>query len=227
MANSCISCKATTDLMHIPGAYANPGYWRCKKDCSFKDTLVVSCCFAPGNPGYYAKYADRLEASLDKFHPDLHRFVWRNTWPKDSPPHKSLHYGFKFYALREAFNRGYRKAIWLDAGTELLAPMDPVFKMLDDRGYALLTGPDVLGEWISDAALAHLGSTRERAMELKLAGGCLIGLDIHNSKAVQFFSAYEKLAKETTLFMAHHTERSVENGVMRSVLVLRTVTTGG
>lgn len=185
-------------------------------------TCIVSCCYAPPDTGrgeYYKKYADRLEASLDKFHPGLPRKIWRDNWPTGSPPHKSLHYAFKYYAMQWARDQGYRRVVWLDAGTELLAPMNPVFQSMDDKGYALLIGPDVLGEWISDGALAHLGSTRERAMELKLAGGCLIGIDFHNSKATLFFSGYEKLTKETRHFMCYHTEQSVKDGVMRSVLL--------
>ena len=26
--------------------------------------VIVSCCYSEGRPGYYEKYADRLEASL-------------------------------------------------------------------------------------------------------------------------------------------------------------------
>lgn len=182
-------------------------------------TCIVSCCYSEGRPDYYKKYADRLEASLEKFHPLTDRMIWRDSWPPGSPSHSQLHYGFKFYALKWAFDKGYRRAIWLDAGTELLAPMDPVEDKLKRDGYALLTGPDVLGEWISDGALAYLGATRERAMQLKLAGGCLIGLDWANEVAQRFLKRYATLAKETRHFMCYHTEQSVKDGVMRSVLV--------
>ena len=184
-----------------------------------KNTCVVSCCYSTGDPVRYAKYADRLEASLDKFHPDLPRKVWRDSWPPGSPTHGKLHYAFKFYAIKAAFQQDYERVIWLDAGTELLAPMDPVFKMLDEKGYALLTGPDVLGEWISDGALEYLGATRERAMQLKLAGGCLIGINRESQVARNFFNKYEYLAETTRHFMCYHTEQSVKDGVMRSVLV--------
>ena len=184
-----------------------------------KEACVVSCCYSEGRPDYYKKFADRLEASLDKFHPDLSRIIWRDSWPPGSPSHSQLHYGFKFYAMQHAFTRGYSQVIWLDAGTELLAPMHPVLDRLNQNGHALLTGPDVLGEWISDGALAYLGATREQAMGLKLAGGCLIGLDLDFVKAAVFFNHYARLAKETRHFMCYHTEQSVKDGVMRSVLV--------
>jgi hypothetical protein len=182
-------------------------------------TCIVSCCYSEGRPDYYAKYADRLEASLERFHPGTERKIWRDGWPPGSPSHSKLHYGFKFYALLWAIEQGYRRVIWLDAGTELLAPMDPVEDKLKRDGYALLTGPDVLGEWISDGALADLKSSRERAMELKLAGGCLIGLDVSSTIAMIFFAKYRWLAQKTRHFMCYHTEQSIKDGVMRSVLV--------
>jgi hypothetical protein len=182
-------------------------------------TCIVSCCHSEGRRGYYDQYADRLEASLDQHAVGIDRFIWRDTWPTGSKSHKHAHYAFKWHAIENAFAKGYRYAIWLDAGTQLLAPIRPLMDKLELDGYALLRGGDVLGEWISDAALDHFGFTREQAMGMKLAGGCLVGIDRENPTAMKFYEKWGELARDGKLFMCHHTEQSVKDRVMRSVLV--------
>ena len=181
--------------------------------------VIVSCCYSEGRPGYYEKYADRLEASLDRHALGIDRIIWRNGWPPGSPSHSKVHYAFKYWAMLDAFKKGYQYAIWLDAGTELIAPIKPLTDKVEHDGHVLLSGGDPLGKWISDAALARFEVSRDKAMTMKLAGGCLVGLDLRFGHSNFFFSEWGQLAREGKLFMCHHTEQSLQDGgIMRSIL---------
>lgn len=182
------------------------------------DTCIVSCCYSEGQRGYYDKYADRLEASLDKYAPGVDRFIWRDSWPTGSMSHGSHNYAFKYFAVADALKKGYRRALWLDAGCEARCSIEPLLKEFNETGYALLLGWDVLGEWVSDEALESFGVTREKSMELKLCGGCYIGIDSENELGMKFFKLWEHLAKNTQLFRGFHTEESKDT--MRSILVM-------
>lgn len=180
--------------------------------------VIVSCCYSEARGKYYAKYADRLEESLDKFSPGVPRIIWRESWPPESPSHNKLHYAFKYYAVADAVRRGFQHVMWLDAGSCALAPIDPLWERIAHNGYALLSGDDCLAAWISDQALAHFGVTRDYAAGLKLAGGCLVGLDVEHPLGKHFLQWWGELARTTSLFMGHHTEQENQNGVMRSIL---------
>lgn len=183
-----------------------------------KDLVIVSCCYSEARPEYYARYADRLETSLAKWAPGIDVKMFRDGWPPGSPPHGEMHYGFKFYAMKHCFERGYRRAIWMDAGTEMTGPIDPIIRHLDEHGTALIRGWDLLGEWISDEALAYHKIGREEVMKMKLAGGCLIGIDLDKPLGARFWEEYGALTGKRNLFMCFHSENSAQDGIMKSVL---------
>lgn len=176
---------------------------------------VVSCCYAPQNQSYYASFADRLVESLKRFCGD-DWFIWRDEWPPDSPAHQTLHYAFKWYAVEHARQQGYSRVIWLDAGTELIAPIAPLWDLVEREGVGLMCGDDPLGKWINDACLVHYGYTREQAMGLSLCGGAFVGVDFDNPKGREFFAAWEHMVKRTNFLMCSLTRGKVD-GVLRSV----------
>lgn len=184
-----------------------------------RDRVIVSCCYSPHNFGYYNSYADRLERSLDTFGPDADRIIWRKEWPTGSPPHEAFPYGFKYYAVRDAFQKGYRYVMWLDAGTEAIAPIEPLWDRIKLLGYILLHGTDSLSKWISDYALEKFGYSRGQAKALKLAGGCLIGLDAQNSTAKGFYDRWLGIVQDRKLLMGANRKPREMSGVMRSLML--------
>lgn len=185
-----------------------------------RDRCIVSCSYAPQNFNYYSSYMDRLEHSLDEFGKDSDRIVWRNEWPPGSPPHQVTNYAFKYYAVKDAFAKGYRYVMWLDAGTQAIAPIEPLWERVYRLGYILLSGCDPLGKWISDEALKHFGVDREKTWTMALLGGCLIGLDRENETAMKFYAEWGEIVRRRPLMMgANRKARDVGNGVMRSLMI--------
>lgn len=181
---------------------------------------VVSCCHSENadRVGYYGKYADRLERSLDKFAVGSARRIWRNRWPVGSPSHSAHNYAFKAYAVRMALRAGFDSVMWLDAGCELIADIKPLWDEIDARGYGILSAWDTLGEWVSDEALERYKVSRDEAMNLKLGGGCYVGVSRDSEAGMKFFDEWFYLASRTTLFRGYHSDGSGSTA-MRSLIL--------
>jgi hypothetical protein len=184
-----------------------------------RNRAIVSCCFSPHDHGRYATYADRLERSLDEFGPDADRVIWRKDWPTGSPTHQESNYAFKYYAVKDAFDKGYRYVLWLDAGVQAVAPIAPIWERAVSSGYALLRGGDPLWKWISDYALEHFGYRRDDIRGLGLFGGCMIGLDRESAVAMEFFRRWGEIVKDKRLMMGAHRIQSNVGNTMRSILL--------
>ena len=184
-----------------------------------RDRAIVSCCYSPHDHGRYATYADRLERSLDEFGPDADRIIWRKEWPSGSPPHSEVNYAFKYHAVNDAFSKGYRYVMWLDAGTQAIAPIEGLWERVHKLGYSLLRGGDPLWKWISDYALEKFGYKRPEILGLALFGGCMIGLDRESKVAMEFFRQWGEIVKDKRLMMGAHRLQTNAAGVMRSILL--------
>lgn len=162
----------------------------------------------------YVPYMARLERSVERhgFNGDLVK--WVDIYPPGSPTHQDMHYAFKVYAVLDAFERGYETVLWLDTSSYLTNPPEPLFDLIEAKGYYLSHGTDPLGYWISDKALSEFGYSRDQAMEMKLLAGCIFGLSKKSPVAMEFLREWHRLAK-TGLFTAVH--NCVNPGVMRSI----------
>jgi hypothetical protein len=184
-----------------------------------KDRAIVTCCYSVNNREYYTSYFERLKTSLDIHSKNASLIAWTTEWPTGSPPHQSMPYAFKYYAVKDAFERGFQKVLWLDAGTQAVSSIEPLWDRVDSHGYALLRGADNLGKWISDYALAKYGYTRLQAKEMTLAGGCLVGLDQKSKIAMEFFEKWEEIARDRKLLMGANRRPREHGGVMRSLML--------
>lgn len=179
---------------------------------------IVSCCYAGSNDrrGYYGQYADRLERSLDAHGGGAARRIWRDSWPTGSPSHADHNYAFKVYAVQAALKEGFERVMWLDSGTELIADIGPLWDHIDDHGVGILSAWDTLGEWVSDEVLEHYRVSRDEAMNLKLGGGCYVGVAADSNAGMKFFSEWLRLAATTRFFRGYHSEGS---SAMRSLVL--------
>lgn len=180
---------------------------------------IVSCCYSETNREYYASYWQRLETSLQQYAPNCAHICWRNEWPPGSPAHLPMPYAFKYYAVKDALQKGYTQVMWLDAGTQAIAPIQPLWDRIASHGYVLLGGCDELSKWISDYALEKFGYTRDQAKGMKLAGGCLVGIDSTSPKAMEFFDEWGKLVRDRKLLMGANRKARECGGVMRSLML--------
>lgn len=120
---------------------------------------------------------------------------YETSWPPQSPSHLQVHYGFKIYAVKEALKQGYTSVLWLDVSAYAVAPLEPLWKEIEREGHYLAGAPEItpsssvdrLGSWTSDHTLAHFGVSRDDAMFIPLLSGTCFGLDLTNSRTMDFY----------------------------------------
>jgi hypothetical protein len=135
----------------------------------------------------YAALQERLLGSLRRVGYAGGLLTWTGTFPPGSPPHREVPYAFKAHALGHAFREGYTSVLWLDAPSLALGPLDPLFEQIEREGHALVSGDEWLGNWASDECLSQYGLSRDRAMEVPLIFGSLIGLDLRKARSRDWF----------------------------------------
>jgi hypothetical protein len=138
--------------------------------------------------GQYPRYQERLLKSLNLVGYDGPLFKWTNTWPPGSPSHHAVPYGFKSFAIEHAIRNGHTTLLWVDSAVYAIRPLDLIFERIEKEGHFIVIGGDRLGNYTSDAILNRFDVSRERAMELQLVGGTVIGLDMTNPVTAEFFS---------------------------------------
>lgn len=140
----------------------------------------------------YGKHLIRLERSLDRVGFRGARVLWRpGEWPAGCPRHERVPWSFKPFCLAEARKRGHSAALWLDANTIVLRPLDSVFEQIERVGYVLFrNGNYRVGEWASDDALEVLGLTREEALALPEVNAAVVGMHFSQRVARLFLESW-------------------------------------
>jgi hypothetical protein len=118
-----------------------------------------------------------------------------------APSHRKVPYAFKLYAIKAARERGYKRILWVDAS--MWAIKDPwhVFERIVSHGYLIIEAAQWLGNWSTDASLAHWGLTRDEAMTIPMWSGGFVGLDFTNAVACEFFQKWWDLAHDGVSFI--------------------------
>jgi hypothetical protein len=153
----------------------------------------MSCIVAVGIGERYVPYMDRLESTFRAHGYGGQILTWRKRWPPDSPEHGKLHYAFKYYAVKYARDTGHSTILYLDSTCYAITNVDRVFDAIERDGYYLCVGVDILGQWISDKALAKYGVTRDEAMGMKLPAGAIIGVKTTHPAGAAFMEAWHDI----------------------------------
>jgi len=122
--------------------------------------------------------------------------------------HKKTPYAFKFHVLREAQNRGYEIALWVDASFWAIKEVDTLFKTIEEHGFVVQDSGYPLGQWISDDCLKRMDLDKEESFKLPLFAGGLMGINF--SKVSKFFEEFYQLAKDGRCFQGAWRNRHKE-----------------
>ena len=147
-------------------------------------------CIVSVATGAYVPRQERLMESLRSAGYRDAVIRWTNELPPGSPSHEDVPYGFKVFAIQEAFRRGHTSILWLDSPSLATAPLDGLFERIEREGHLLLAGNEFLGNWASDDCLRAFGLLRDRAMNLKLMNGTFIGVDLRNARTLDWFQQW-------------------------------------
>lgn len=187
---------------------------------------TIILCFA-NHIGRYQQMQKRLVQSLENvgYTGDLGMFNHEEHIHLNCPYHKSddlsliasgrvVPYGFKAWAIMEAYKKGYENIIWMDSAIYASKPIDSFIKHIEENGYVFFDNIGFsIGDYTSDNCLVKFGWSRQKAFDNKMIMACLMGFNTHNNKAVEFIHKYFEAANDGVSFNGswHNTNGEVSS----------------
>ena len=148
---------------------------------------IISCGIGAG----YAAGIDRLAQSL-LFHGWLGDTIFWKDYPEGCPHHSGIgQYNFKVYAFNEAFNRGYKIVLWLDASFYAIKDPMPMMDYINDEGLYFFKSGYPLSATATDELL--MGRLREDFIDVPEFATGAVGININNPNGKSFFKSWESL----------------------------------
>lgn len=140
--------------------------------------LVVTGCTTGG---WYEKGVSRLVESLKgRTNAEVRKWYFRTNQPGRHPSN----YAIKADILRKAA-RECEYVLWLDASIWAVKNIDPIFSIIQQRGYFILDNPGwSTGQWSTDKSLKFFGVSREEALQMPHCMSGVIGL---NASKYEYF----------------------------------------
>ena len=160
--------------------------------------MLAVCSLSFGHE--YNWRLDRLKVSMDKTNPTVPFFYYKDEYPKAAKPYNQSLYGFKPHLIEEMIDKGFTKIIYLDATMIVNGDLNWFHDAAIPYGGVLAVQDDnKLDRFVSNAALAGFGHTREQAKSMHMVGGSFYYFDITQTKAFNVFAHWSG-AEETGLF---------------------------
>jgi hypothetical protein len=126
--------------------------------------------------------------------------VWDQRYPNGSPTEEQAHAAFKPFCFAEALARGYRHVLWIDAGIRIRRPLDPLFEIIQRKGYLLFPETHSAGEYCKDDALGPLGITREESFAIPSCRAGVLGLDLASPAPLECLRRWKERAADGITF---------------------------
>lgn len=159
---------------------------------------------------WYPKGQARLLQSLATVRFQDSAFLFDATSVGDGcPSHADIPYGFKYWALDHVRKLGYDQSLWIDSSFWAVRSLDGLFADLEHHGYLLQESMGyTVGDWTSDRALERLCIDRQKARQIVMHDGGLIGLGFHDEPANCFLDKMLELTKVDGCFQGPWTNES-------------------
>ncbi|MDV6032224.1 MAG: hypothetical protein F9B45_19485 [Phycisphaera sp. RhM] len=146
----------------------------------------------------------QFKKSVDALNRNLDDLDWRGgrafsieEYPRDSPKHHEVPWGFKPFAMRDAAERGYRYLLWVDSSTRFKQSPEKLFEIVAKRQALFFNefdGFNPVGEFSSDRALEIMEIDRQVSFEIPIIWASVLGIDCHSTCAKQFLDSWAELA---------------------------------
>jgi hypothetical protein len=167
--------------------------------------MVTDCDGSAGRRPCVLSLATRqpFAARLDRLHRSLRDVGFAGDFqpwapgcfPAGCPPHDDVPFAFKPFCFAEA-RRDRELLLWMDARCVAVRPLEPLFEHIAVDGYVLFQNRHHrVGQWVSDATLAHFELNRDDALELAEVNAAAIGLDLANPVACAFLERWHAAAQ--------------------------------
>jgi hypothetical protein len=125
---------------------------------------------------------------------------WDKDYPPGTPPFKEVGDRLKPFCFLDAWRNGYDLVLFVDSSVYFNVSPEPLFKLIEKRGYFFVATGYSIGSYCSDAALKALGISRKESFSIKCCMSTIMGLDLRNENSRIFLQEYIKQATEGTAF---------------------------
>jgi hypothetical protein len=174
-----------------------------------KKTIVNFAC--SGREPYVRGQARLVESLRKQGEKDF--LLYSNKYPPGSPTHQQVPYAFKYYAMQVAFDQGADLVFWLDASIVALKPLDPLWKVIEERGILVIDNAGAMQRlWTSQYCFDLLGCTAEKVHDQHQVCGGVVGYNRHNEIAMKVFNTMMDYAKLGTPFAGGPPQAKVAGG---------------
>jgi len=174
------------------------------------DKIGNTCIISVGVGGWYAQGVSRLEKSLI-FHGYAGQVLtWKDEYPEGCPTHEENPYALKIFAFNEAFKRGYKCVMWVDASFWAIKNPHHIFDIINENGVFAFRNGYNCANTCTDNLLNYAGFSRDKAEHLPEIAGGMIGINIDNPDGKKVFKEWSKMC-EMGLFKnsrAHNSDES-------------------
>jgi hypothetical protein len=98
-----------------------------------------------------------------------------------APLHVENNYAFKVFAIQKAIDAGYTQILWLDCSVWAVAPVQPLFNIIEEQGYWFEGAGCWLGDWCNEQTLAYYTLNRDEAKALPMVQSGFMGFNVNNN----------------------------------------------
>ena len=173
-----------------------------------RDLCIIS--YASFN-GWYPDRIKKLKDSLQKVEFQGHYLYRIGGWPnveEGSLLLAHVPYAFKLCMFREALSCGYRKILWLDCSFTTLQNLSSLFKMIEDKGYLIVSDPNKFSNYINEKVLTYFNLTFDDSHNVEAVAAGIIGFDFTNENARKIFDTWNTAAWELDGFLSSRPEQN-------------------
>jgi hypothetical protein len=148
-------------------------------------TIILT--FAKGNPRYIHAARSQEESLRAKGYNGVYR-CYDHENQLECPPHSSVPYAFKAFAIKKAFDEGYENIIWLDSVVQCVAPLDKLIAHVEETGYAFFNNYTyTIGSFCNDNC-KEIYQLTDTELQAPMIMACVMGLN--REKAKEFIDQY-------------------------------------
>lgn len=144
--------------------------------------------------GWYPKGSKRLKESLiyHGFNGDIITFdkFPNNEFDTNNP------YNIKPSAITEVLNMDYTHILWLDCSVWAIQNPNPIFDVINDKGYYFWTSGYNAAQTCSDKCLEYFNTNRDIAETYKDCSTSMFGVNVENPLGKEFIYQWLQAAKD-------------------------------
>lgn len=104
-----------------------------------------------------------------------------------APLHTENNYAFKVYAIQKAIDAGYTQILWLDCSVWAVAPVQPIFDIIEKQGYWTEGAGCWLGNWCDEKSLEWFNLRREQALRIPMCQSGFMGFNLQDPTGRSIF----------------------------------------